>query len=373
VAPITETAVKELSSLRSTEAPVVSGYLDVDGRRQILRGDVERQFEHLARQALSRPDHAGAAAELERIGEFVRGGFDRSGVRGVAVFACRAIDLWEVVALPVPVAPQVHVNQSPAVAQLEAIVQELEPLGVLLVDRQRARMFVYHLGELVDRTELFEQLPRNDFDRYDDASRGADRYDHHVDEAATQHLRHAADVAFRLFQDHGFTHLAVGGADDLMGAVEGLLHPYLKDRLCGRLPLTATASEPEILAAALDVEHQIERAREADLVQRLRDAVGASGRGVAGLAAVLGALVERRVAHLLLSQGFSEVGWRCPTCGDLFAVGPNCPVDGAAMEHHDDVVEEAVQHALAQGAKVEVCVGNADLDVLGRIGALLRY
>jgi hypothetical protein len=39
----------------------------------------------------------------------------------------------------------------------------------------------------------------------------------------------------------------------------------------------------------------------------------------------------------------------------------------------DDVVEEAVEAALAQSCRVEICVGNADLDVLGRIGALLRY
>jgi peptide subunit release factor 1 (eRF1) len=88
---------------------------------------------------------------------------------------------------------------------------------------------------------------------------------------------------------------------------------------------------------------------------------------------VLAALAERRVGTLLLSQGFSEGGWRCPTCDNLFAKGPTCPVDGATMVHLDDVVEEAVQQALAQGARVEVCIGNADLDVLGRIGALLRY
>jgi hypothetical protein len=38
-----------------------------------------------------------------------------------------------------------------------------------------------------------------------------------------------------------------------------------------------------------------------------------------------------------------------------------------------DVVEEAIEEALAQSCEVEVCVGNADLDVLGQIGALLRY
>ena len=38
-----------------------------------------------------------------------------------------------------------------------------------------------------------------------------------------------------------------------------------------------------------------------------------------------------------------------------------------------DVVEEAVDRALSSSGRVEICVGNADLDVLGRIGALLRF
>ena len=50
-----------------------------------------------------------------------------------------------------------------------------------------------------------------------------------------------------------------------------------------------------------------------------------------------------------------------------------CPSCGADMEAIDDVVEEAVEVALSQSARVEICVGNADLDVLGRVGALLRY
>jgi hypothetical protein len=39
----------------------------------------------------------------------------------------------------------------------------------------------------------------------------------------------------------------------------------------------------------------------------------------------------------------------------------------------DDLVEDAIEGALAQSCHVEICVGNADLDVMGRIGALLRY
>jgi hypothetical protein len=43
------------------------------------------------------------------------------------------------------------------------------------------------------------------------------------------------------------------------------------------------------------------------------------------------------------------------------------------MQPVPDVVEVAVARALAGRGRVEVCLGNADLDVLGRIGALLHY
>ncbi len=43
------------------------------------------------------------------------------------------------------------------------------------------------------------------------------------------------------------------------------------------------------------------------------------------------------------------------------------------MTHLADVITDAVDTALGQGCHVEVCVGIADLDVLGRVGALLRY
>ena len=43
------------------------------------------------------------------------------------------------------------------------------------------------------------------------------------------------------------------------------------------------------------------------------------------------------------------------------------------MQRVDDVVEEAIEAALNQSVRVAQCDGSADLDVLGRIGALLRF
>lgn len=370
---LTETAIKELAAFRSAGAPVVSCYLDVDGKRQVRPKDYEARLDSLLRGAAGAERDSGSKADFARITEYVHNGFDRSGVRGLAMFSCVESGFWQVLPLPVPVSNTVVVNHSPAVEPLEHLVHELEPLGVLLVDRQRARMFVFQFGELIERAELFEELPR-DYDTRDEASRGSrEREQHHTDELVTQHFRHSAEVAFRFFQARGYAHLTVGATDDVHAAVVHELHPYLKERLTSRIHLTTHATDVEIREAALVIEQQLEAEKEAALVTRLRDSLGSHSKGVAGLVDVLAALNERRVATLLVSDGFVESGWRCPQCNTLARKGPRCPVDGGDMEHFDDIIHDAVDIALRTGCAVEVCVGNADLDVLGRIGALLRY
>lgn len=373
MAVITAEEIRQLASFRSAEAPVTTCYLDVDGARFVRPVDVEAELERVLRGARSHwADHGSVADDLKRIEDHVRAGLDRSRVRGLVIFACSAEDLWRVVPLPVRVTSRVVVNSAPAIGQLELVVQELQRFGVLLADKQRARMFVFEGAELTDRSELLEELPRS-YDQRGHGDQGYEREQHHVEELTHQHLRHAADVAFHVYQDTGFEHVVIGAPDPIARELEACLHPYLRDRLRGRIDVAVGASLDEIRTAAMDVERRVEREVEHAAVDRLRDAVGSANRAVAGLVPVLDALNERRVAEVLVSAGFTESGWRCAGCGALAAVGPSCPRCGGEMTHLDDVVEEVVEEALGQGVKASLVVGNADLDVLGRVGAFLRY
>lgn len=288
------------------------------------------------------------------------------------MFSCAAVGLWEAVELPVPVYNRIVVDPTPAVIQLEGVVQELDRIGVLLVDRHQARIFVFDFGELIDHSELLGERTR-DLDIRGLKDQGFERERQHGDEMANQHLRQAADVTFSLFREHGYERLTIGAPDDLMPTVEAALHPYLRDRLAPRVAVPVSASLDEIRRVVIDVLVEVERAKEAEIVARLRDALGSGPRGVAGLDATLSALAERRVETLLVSRGYSETGWECPKCGYLSYRGPECPVDGDTMNRLDDIVEAAVDVAFHQSCSVEVCTDSADLDVLGRIGALLRF
>jgi peptide chain release factor subunit 1 len=372
VAVITEAAIRELASMKGEGAPITSCYLDVDGRRIARYPDLQHEVDLLLRDARGRAEgERSVHADLQRIEQFVRGGINRSRTRGVAIFACSDRALWEVIELPVPVHSQVVINSVPAVGQLESVLREHEPIGVLLADSQRARMFVFALGELVEHSEQFDALPRDE-DTRGERDRGGDR-PHHLEARVQRHLRNAARVAFDVWQQHDFDHLVVAAPDPLARELEANLHPYLAKRLAGRATVPIGATDDEVLAAAQTIEATVERRRQAIVVGRLREAVASGRRGVSGLPPVLEALADHRVHELVVSKGFSAPGWRCDGCDVHTAIGRRCKRCGDEMAAVDDIVEEAVEAALAQSCRVEICVGNADLDVMGRIGAFLRY
>ncbi|MDP1805667.1 MAG: hypothetical protein Q8K72_10910, partial [Acidimicrobiales bacterium] len=165
--PIDESRIRDLAGFKGEDAPVTSVYLDIDGRTRIRARDVEMALERMLRPVRERqhqPGHDSVAADLKRIEDHVKAGLDRSHVRGMAMFSCSAHDFWEVVELAVPVRDRVVVNHTPYVRELEAVVAQHQRFAVLVVDRQRARLFLFQQGELLDRQEQLDLLPRHDDD-----------------------------------------------------------------------------------------------------------------------------------------------------------------------------------------------------------------
>ena len=100
MANINEDTVRELAAVSGGGAPVVTCYLDVDGRRYPRRQDYEAELEHLVRRAKERAGDASVAGDLARIEEYVHGGFDRADTRGLALFSCESSSLWKAIPSP---------------------------------------------------------------------------------------------------------------------------------------------------------------------------------------------------------------------------------------------------------------------------------
>ena len=68
--------------------------------------------------------------------------------RGAAIFSCSQSDFFRAYPLAVPVRNLIHISDRPSVKPLAALLDNYGGYGVVLVDKQGARLFFFHMGEL---------------------------------------------------------------------------------------------------------------------------------------------------------------------------------------------------------------------------------
>ncbi|HET7490052.1 MAG TPA: hypothetical protein VFJ85_19165 [Acidimicrobiales bacterium] len=344
-------------------------YLDVDGAHRPAAGACLRAFEHLADElrgrARSREDQRllrSVEGDIARMRAWLAGGIDRSRVRGVALFSCHDQGWFEAMELSMPVRDEVAIDPSPRIRQLVELLDRREPFVTAVVDRGRVRIVRVEGSNVEERAVPMPQRER--------AASG--ERDRPRTETVHAEFRRAAAAVDDIVWIRPVRQVVLGGPEDGVAALERALAPSTRRLVAGRVALPAGAPLDDVVIAARHVVAAAERRREAGLVEQMRQRAAQEKGAVVGLEATLAALAENRVATLLVSGDFAAPGASCPSCGH---VGPDlrqCPECGTTNVEREDVVELAIERAVAQDADVEICHGT-DLDRFGKIAAIERY
>lgn len=337
----------------------IGSLIDEAGRRV----KAEEDLSHDERQALE--------DDVKRVRDYLRGpSFSADGAHGLAVFAAGTADLFETVKLPRPVDSGVQIDDSPWIEPLAGMLS-VDRWVVLLTNRRSARLFRGNRN----RFEEIESF-RDDVRGQSDAG-GAEqaRSDRAQAEEHGEHLRQAAQEAFQQFRRSPFDHFLIGIPAELHGSIEHELHASLRERMRGFIEVDVEHSSPDdVVAAASEQIEAAERNHERAKLDRLIEGVGTGGHGVAGLDETLAALNERRVETLMIAEGFTAPGSLSADSGLLHPqVSGTSPVDGSELAPREDIVESAIESALAQAADVLVVRHHDDLAEHGSIGAVLRF
>jgi peptide chain release factor subunit 1 len=367
--------LRKLADWRSNGLPVCSLYLDVDGRRYPRKQDYELRAEELAHglrsQAaeLDRDPRGSVGKDADRMLRFIRA-LDRGETRGIALFSCADGGLWEEVLVPRGLRDRAVVAEQPYVLPLEALVETYQSFCTVIVDREKARIFLSKMGRIHEASGILDDVPG----RHEQGGWSQARYQRHIEEHVGRHLKRVAEVLLGFYKKRAFDHLILAGPEEILPQFEQGLHDYLRQRVVARENLAITATETEVLRRSLAVEEGVEAERERRTLERLRAESAAGRQAVMGLDASLSALNGGRVDTLLVPFGVSRKGVRCSSCERLAVEGARCVTCGGRMEPVPDVVESAVTSALRQSARVEtLSVIELDRAEEGDIGALLRY
>jgi hypothetical protein len=304
---------------RLRDRDVLSVYLNADEHDPAEKTAWRRRLNSLAARARGATDAASGgrsafdaslARVLERLDQYT--GFLPG--RGWVAFATPD-RLWYAEPLAAPMPDMVAWGEGMRVAPLVRGLKQNRPVVVLLLDRQRARLFRYRAGVLSEPQDMVPDTPEPDVA----GVHGGKRATTHTgmrgatctdvlrcleDMAAERLARLAVDRAVACAGEDGF--LVLGGTPEMIAAAARRLPKTMTGRVV-ELPSLHLAMTPAELKPMLEgAASALSRKQQEDLLREVLDAARAGGLGAVGREGVEHALREGGVETLLISRRLRE-------------------------------------------------------------------
>ncbi len=334
-----------------------------------------RQYVTALKSRIQAVREEAVAPDLSRILDRVASPLALPGAGGLAIFACEALDLFEVVALPRVHRTRVMVDDTPHVMELVTVRRELGTIIAAVLDRSHARFFLVRGGSATELEGLVETSRRGGVfhgDRRDAPGWGERDYHNRIREERHRHCAAVAHHLEQLTRTLPTRGIVLAGPRKEVAAVTPFLPRELASRVLGTAALNPTAvTAAEVQVAALAAASDHDRAGELALVSSLAESIGA-GWAVEGPPETLHALARGQLRTLLVRADLEGGGYRCSASGRLVLAKADCRGEGEPTPVVD-VVDEAVEEALGQGIEVIVVHDSAAAEAIDGLAGVLRF
>jgi peptide chain release factor subunit 1 len=365
---LTETNLQELLSFQAKNL-VLSVYLNTnpsEGNADVYRLNLRSMLKEI-----SLPSDAVV------VDDYFSRTYDWTG-RSVAIFSCAPDGFLRAYTLAIPIRNQLVIGNQPYVKPLASLLDFYGGYGVVLVDKQGARLFSYHLGELIEQEgilgENIKHTKRGGASARPGMRGGMAGQTRYEDEVTDRNIRDIADFATHFFSENNVRRVLIGGTDENIALLRNHFPKTWQSLIVGTFPMSMTASKEDVLEKALQIGKQAEFHKEEGLLNRLVTGALKDRKGVLGLDDTLTALYDGRVNTLVMQDGYRASGYQCLGCGYLTdREMTECQFCGSKFEDIPDAIELAVHKVMRAGGDVEVLQHLHKVGGFENIGALLRY
>jgi peptide chain release factor subunit 1 len=273
---------------------------------------------------------------------------------------------------------QVYTGDHYAIKPLADIFDLYGGYGVVLVDRQGARVFHFHLGDLVEQEgvlgELVKHTKRGGSSSIAGQRGGTAGQTDYEDEVVDRNMKEIAAFAVHFFEEKHIRRILIGGTDDNIAVFKAQLPKTWQSLIIGTFAMSMTATHADVLTKAMQIGREVEASRDLKTIRSIISQAGKGAGAEIGLENTLQAVSQSRVQTLVVTEGFRQAAHRCAGCGRLtLHTNPLCKDCGSKIVPVDDGVELAVNAVMRSGGEVEVVSTNPDFEKAGNIGAILRY
>lgn len=370
--------IESILHYRFNGIPVSSFYLTVDQARY-PRGEylittktlLKECRERLETEKLSRTDLHSVMYDLEKITPAVES-LKGHGFKGFALFSSSKNGFFQTFGLDTPVTERLVVDRTPYTKPLLSVLRLSCRYLAVLLKKGKLRAFEVFGGSIREELDLFKATlfsPRANAYIFTNEKKIQNRSETEYH----KFLQEASAEVLDLFTRTGADFVSLGGDKNVTRDFSRCMHPYLRDRYAGELECGFEAHEKEVLGEVgrLNSARALEKDRA--LASKIREELSREGHACSGLKSVLDALLMGAVGALAVREGYSVPGYTDPRNGMLYPEPSVTPDDAKGLAPVKDVVDEAAEYAMQNGAEVRIIRNDELMEGLDGIAALLRF
>ncbi|RLD04798.1 MAG: hypothetical protein DRI56_10605 [Chloroflexota bacterium] len=367
---LTKNDLQELLDYQA-QSPILSVYLNTNP----TGGTIEDHKLQL-RSMLKDID---APKDIEIIKTYLDHEYDWRSWCSIAIFSNADENFFQAYPLAVDVRNRARLHHCPYVKPLAALFDAHSGYGVVLIDKQQARFFSFHLGELQAEArfsgEDVQRQKHGGGSQVTGRSRGVEGIAETPDGDTQRNMQEAANVAAKFLKTNNVRRVLIGGTTENVSAFQEMLPKSWQSLIVGSFAMSMNAAYGEIQEKALEIGAETEKHREEKLLQTIITEAAKGRNGLTRFGEILSAIKEGRVQTLVMKDGYKKDGYRCQGCGYITVQKlDKCPFCAGEFEHISDAAELAVRNVLQAGGSVKVVEDEKNtLDEYGGIVALLRY
>ncbi len=372
---ISRAELKDIAKMKDDGSPFISLYVNVNPKTTV-KDNYVIHVKNMLKETVEKLDKATAKkvkSDIDRIEAYILTN-KRVFKKGLVIITSQKRNFWREYHLAVPLRNEIVIDTTPYVKPLLDVLDNYQRYAILLVDKESARIFLVHLGEIEEYTEVHSEDVPGKHKKGGWFSLAEKSYERHIDYHVGLHLKDVLRELESFLSGEYVGRLIIGGSEEAVTKVKSMLPPGISDKVIGTFQAEMTANSREIMDKAEPLVHQFEKKKETEDIDALLTSAMKKENAVLGIENVMNALQEGRVMKLIVLEDFQQAGLSCRQCNYLSVQNiSSCPFCNGELQTEKYIVDLIAQKAVEQGAFVEVASENATLREAGNIGAFLRF
>lgn len=240
-----------------TSQPILSVYLNIPERKVVHPSYLSSQLRSLVHQNLSENDRKYWKHDIRKIDDYLHGLSDGIDIRSM-VFFTSGQNLWEILKFKFFLPSLCISTDRPYLKMIEAVSQSYPRYLVLLVDRERAKLFIVHFGEIEEQKEIQGlEVPQRVKAKTINLGR-TDKIMRHIEYHLNEHLKFIAGETRKFIQGKNIHSIVVGSHKELLPKIKSHLKYPLNKMIKGEFITELKGPFNEILKRAKRVISQVE-------------------------------------------------------------------------------------------------------------------